>query len=96
MNFDHSVGITPIAIRRAAYYAQLGVGEYYPVHPHFDKVVVRNMYDVTQNPSNTYEWTYGVCVDFFLEGRRTRWIEFGCRVTGAGGDDILRKVDTDE
>jgi hypothetical protein len=92
---DHRVGITPIAIRRAAFYAQLGEGHYYPNHPHFDEVIVRRLYDVTQNPENELEWAFGTRVEFHQHGRCVRWIEFSSRLVGAGGDDILRKVNVD-
>ena len=87
------MGVTPILFRRAAYYLCLGEGEYIPEHPHFDKVVVRRIYDITQNPIDEDEWGLGMRVDFYLRGRITRWVEFGCRTIGAGGDDILRKVE---
>lgn len=90
---DHLIGITPILIRRAAYYLKLGEGEYQPNHPHYDKVVVSTSYELAQNPDRPEEWSQGALVAFYKDGRRIRWIEFGCRVVGAGGDPILRKVD---
>ena len=93
---DHSIGITPILIKRAAYYLSLGVGEYYPEHPHFDKVIVSTLYDIRPNPDNNSEWSTGMRVGFYQHERRIRWIEFGCRITGAGGDPIMKKVDNDE
>lgn len=93
---DHSIGITPILIKRAAYYLALGIGEYYPEHPHFDKVIVSTLYDVMPNPENSTEWSTGMRVEFYQRERCTRWIEFGCRLTGAGGDPIMKKVESDE
>ncbi len=90
---DHRIGITPILLRRAGYYLGLGFGTYYPDHPHFDKVVVDKLYPITQNPANPNEWSLGSSVSFFFEGRRIRWVEFGCRLTGAGGDEILKLVE---
>ncbi len=89
---DHLIGITPIVIRRAAYYLQLGEGTYRPEHPHFDEVRVRTLYEVSQNQDHPEEWSQGMVVSFFQAGRRVRWVEFGCRVTGAGGDAILTQV----
>jgi len=89
---DHLAGITPIVIRRAAYYLSLGEGEYTPSHPHYDKVVVSKTYDITQNPLDHLEWSMGMIVSFYKDDRRIRWIEFGCRLTGAGGDSILQEV----
>lgn len=89
---DHALGITPILIKRAAYYLSLGIGEYTPDHPHFDKVVVSKLYDIVNNPENPFEWSMGIVVAFYKDGRKIRWIDFGARVTGAGGDPILREV----
>jgi len=93
---DHRIGITPILLRRAAYYLTLGEGTYFPDHPHFDKVVVRKSYNFTQNPYTENEWSLGLEVAFYQNERRVRWVEFGCRTVGAGGDDILRVVNEDE
>lgn len=93
---DHSFGITPIVIKRAAYYLTLGLGEYLPTHPHYDKVVVEKLYDITINPANPLEWSLGIVVSFYKDSRRIRWIDFGCRITGTGGDSLLRKVSENE
>ena len=86
---DHRVGITPIVMRRAAYYLTLGLGDYFPDHPHFDNVRVEKLYDIKQHPENEMEWALGVKVSFYKNGRCIRWIDFGCRTTGAGGDSIV-------
>jgi len=93
LSSDHYIGITPIVLKRAAYYLSLGIGEYFPEHPHFDRVTVEKIYEFTQNPENTYEWSQGVVVSFYKDKRRLRWVDFGCRVIGAGGDPILTKVE---
>lgn len=92
---DHRIGLTPLMIRRAAYYLKLGQGDYYPCHPHFDKVVVSTSYDIRQPCSDVGgdEWSQGMLVSFYKEGRRIRWLEFGCRLVGAGGDSIVKPVD---
>lgn len=92
---DHRIGVTPILLKRASYYLCLGVGEYFPSHPHYDKVTVSRIYDIMPNPLNDGEWGLGLRVSFYKTERLVRWIEFGCRTVGAGGDDILRKVDED-
>jgi hypothetical protein len=86
---DHRVGVTPIVMRRAAYYLTLGVGVYFPEHPHFDIVKVEELYELKQNPDDEMEWSIGLKVSFHKEGRCMRWVDFGCRTTGAGGDSIL-------
>jgi hypothetical protein len=93
---NHRIGITPILLRRAAYYVTLGEGTYFPDHPHFDKVVVERLYDFKQNPLDPIEWSLGLTVAFFYKGRRVRWVEFGCRTIGAGGDDIMRVENPNE
>lgn len=93
---DHLIGITPIALKRAGYYLALGLGEYFPVHPHYDKVLVEQIYDIRPNPSNDTEWSLGITVTFFKNDRRIRWVDFGCRMTGAGGDTILREVEDND
>lgn len=89
---DHSLGVTPIVIKRAAYYLQLGIGEYFPEHPHYDKITVEKLYDIAQNPLIPSEWSLGVVVSFYKNNRRIRWIDFGCRITGAGGDSLMKEV----
>jgi len=93
---DHRVGITPIVMRRAAYYLTLGVGEYTPDHPHFDRVTVEELYALKQNPENVMEWALGLKVSFHKNGRCIRWVDFGCRTTGAGGDSILKEASDEE
>jgi hypothetical protein len=93
---DHSLGVTPIVIKRAAYYLCLGLGEYFPSHPHYDRVVVEKLYDIVNNPHNSLEWSMGIVVSFYKENRRMRWVDFGCRITGVGGDSLLRKVPDNE
>jgi hypothetical protein len=90
---DHLMGITPILLRRAAHYLKLGIGEYTPVHPHFDKVTVIPVYELLQNPLEASEWALGLRVSFFKNEHCIRWVEFSCRTVGAGGDYILRKVE---
>lgn len=90
------MGITPIVVRRAFYYLSLGIGEYYPEHPHFDKVTVEQLYEPTPHPGSESEWSMGIVVSFYKNRRRVRWVDFGCRLTGAGGDSILQKVENTE
>jgi hypothetical protein len=89
---DHRIGITPIVLRRAAYYLALGLGEYAPEHPHYDKVRVDKLYDLMQNPLTESEWGLGIRVSFYQDQRCVRWVEFSCRTTGVGGDPVLESV----
>lgn len=93
---DNAIGLSPITIRRAAYYAQLGVGEYYPDHPHFNKVTVSLSYPVQQSAVDSEEWGFGLLVSFYLDELRIHWIEFSARTVGAGGVPRLKEVKTNE
>ncbi len=90
---DHRIGITPILLRRAAHYLLLGEGTYLTNHPHFDKVIVKRIYDLKQSALNDAEWGLGVQVSFYQGDHCNRWVEFGCRTVGAGGDEIIKKVE---
>jgi len=89
---DHKIGVTPTLVRRAAAFATRGIGVYPFNHPHFDEVRVTKLYDIKENPLNLGEWGFGITVSFLLEGKRLRWVEFGCRLTGAGGAPIVQEV----
>ena len=87
------LGLTPVFKRVAHYYLCLGYGEYTPPnHPHYDKVIVRELYEFMENPQVEGEHAGGVIVEFFLKARRVKWIEFRCQVTGGGGDDVIKRV----
>lgn len=92
---QHLVGMTPNLMRIAYYYLRLGEGEYAPDgghHPHYNKVIVRQLYEFKE--SDRVEGTYagGMIVEFFKDNRRVRWLEFNCGVVGFGGDAIVREV----
>jgi hypothetical protein len=89
------LGLTPALQRIAYYYLRLGEGEYVPDggnHPHYTKVVVRELYEFKGNPRNTEERSGGIVVEFFKEDHRIRWVEFRCQVVGGGGEAIIKRV----
>lgn len=87
------LGLTPAFKRIAHYYLCLGQGNYYPEnHPHYDHVVVRTLYDFSENPVVPGEYAGGTVVEFFKESRKVKWMEFRCQVTGGGGDDTIKRV----
>jgi hypothetical protein len=86
------LGLTPVIKRIAHYYLCLGYGEYFPKHPHYDRIVVRNLYDFGENPNIPGEHAGGAVVEFFLQGTRTKWVEFRCQVVGGGGIEAIRRV----
>jgi hypothetical protein len=90
---EHLIGLTPVIKRVAHYYLQLGHGEYHPDHPHYDRVVVRPLYDFQENPEAPGEFAGGTIIEFFQRARRVRWVEFRCQVVGGGGSPIVRRVE---
>ena len=92
---ERLLGLTPVIKRIAYYYLRLGEGEYTPDggnHPHYDKIIVRELYEFKENPKVEGEHSGGVVVEFFKDKRRIRWIEFRCQVVGGGGEEIIRRV----
>lgn len=89
---EQRIGLTPLTKRLAHYYLRLGEGDYYPVHPHYDRVTVRELYEFQENPQIEGEHAGGTLVEFFKDGHRVRWVEFRCQVVGGGGESVLKRV----
>lgn len=90
------IGLSPAFLRIAYYYLRLGEGEYTPDgghHPHYDKVIVRELYEFGENPAMPGEYAGGMTVVFYKDGHRLRFVEFRCQVVGGGGYPIMRSVD---
>ncbi len=88
---DHKLGLTPMLKRLAFHYLQRGVGQYASEHPAYDIVHVKALYD-WKTPSDDIPGQGGMVVEFHKDGKRVRWVEFGCRVIGGGGEPIVREV----
>ena len=89
------VGLTPALKRIAYYYLRLGEGVYTPDggrHPHYDRVVVRPLYEFTESAQTPGEYAGGSIVEFYWEGSRIRWVEFRNQVIGGGGHEIVKSV----
>ena len=89
------LGLNPAFQRIAYYYLRLGDGVYTPDggnHPHYDKVVVRELYEFKENPRVEGERSGGIIVEFFKDEQRIRWVEFRCQVVGGGGEPIIKRV----
>lgn len=89
------LGLTPAFQRIAYYYLRLGEGEYSPDggnHPHYDRVVVRELYEFKENPCARGERAGGTIVEFFKDIRRVKWVEFRCQVVGGGGDSAIHRI----
>jgi len=92
-NPELRIGLTPAFKRIAHYYLCLGYGVYYPQnHPHYDCVVVRELYAFNENPRCPGEHAGGTVVEFFQKEQRCKWIEFRCQAVGGGGQPILRSL----
>lgn len=89
---DHKLGLTPMLKRTAFHYLLKGIGEYPSNLPSYDKVVVRSLYDWQTPQDEELPSQGGVVVEFWRGGKRIRWVDFGCRVVGGGGEPVLREV----
>lgn len=89
---ERRLGLTPAFKRIAFYYLKLGYGRYVPDHPHYDEVIVKELYEFGENPRVEGEHAGGVIVEFYREKQRVKWVEFRCQVTGGGGQDVIKRV----
>jgi hypothetical protein len=89
---DHRLGLTPMLKRWAFHYMQRGVGTHASEHPAYDSVVVKPLYDWKSPADESIPGQGGMVVEFHKDGKRVRWVEFGCRVIGGGGEPIVREV----
>ena len=78
--------------RRAFHYLLRGAGRYASDHPAYDAVVVKSLYDWATPEDDAIPSQGGVVVEFHKDGKRVRWVEFGCRVIGGGGQPIVHEV----
>ena len=87
------LGLTPVLKRIAHYYLCLGHGTYHPEnHPHYDCVVVKELYPFDPNPRDPGEFAGGTVVEFFRQGEKVKWVEFRCQVVGGGGETVIQRV----
>ncbi len=89
---DHKLGLTPMLKRRAFHYLLKGLGTHPSDHPAYDRVVVKSLYDWKTPADDSAPSQGGAVVEFHKDGKRVRWVEFGCRVVGGGGETIVREV----
>lgn len=87
---ERLLGLTPAFKRIAYYYLCLGYGDYFPQdHPHYDRIIVRELYEFSENLTDTNEHAGGTIVEFFRQSKRVRWVEFRCQAVGGGGEAVL-------
>lgn len=88
---ERRLGLTPALKRIAHYYLCLGRGEYQPKnHPHYDRVVVRELYEFMENPTLAGSYAGGTVVEFFAGTQRVKFVEFRCEVVGGGGESVAQ------
>lgn len=88
---ERRIGLTPAFKRIAYYYVKLGYGEYKPAnHPHYNRVVVRELYDFKEGSDE--EYAGGIIVEFYRDDHRVKWVEFRCQAVGGGGQDTIKRV----
>lgn len=96
---EHRTGLTPTLKHYAFQCLAKGVGVH-PVtdHPAYDMAVVRTLYDFTMPedlPDGVPEEVPAqgaFAVELWKGGKRVRWVEFGVRCIGGGGEPILHEV----
>lgn len=89
---DHAIGLTPMLKRQAFHFLLKGTGTHASIDPAYDKVVVRSLYDWQTPADGSVPSQGGVIVEFWRDGARIRWVDFGCRAVGGGGPPTLREV----
>ena len=90
---DALLGLTPLLKRWAFSYLLKGVGSHAvepPFNALYDEIVVRELYPWTVVPG--VEPQGGIAVEFWMLGEKRRWVEFGAKAIGGGGDPVLREV----
>ena len=98
------LGLTPTFKRLAYFYLTKGVGSYPLEHPVYDRVEVSALYDWKKNPvvgdasnanvdnSEHNAHGAGLVVSFYRGFYKVRWVEFGIRCIGGGGDSAIFAV----
>lgn len=82
---DVRLGLTNILKRLAYHHLCQGFGRRPIQHDMYDEVEVSELYPWSPNEDGT-EYGGGVRVTFYRDKLRVRWIEFGIRYGGGGGD----------
>ena len=88
-NTDTRLGTTPILQRLAYSFLCRGLGLYPTKHGEYDTVIVRELYPWTQNPTASDEYGGGIVVEFYSCSKKKRYVEFGVRRVGGGGEDAV-------
>jgi hypothetical protein len=77
--------------RLAFYYLKKGMGQHPSLLPSYDTVFVKLLYDWCVS-TDAVPAQGGICVEFWKDGKRIRWVDFSVRIAGGGGDPIVREV----
>lgn len=90
---ETKLGLTPITKRLAYYFVCCGVGRYAMIdHPHYDEAIVKELYPWNPNPQNENEYGAGLCVTFYRNNEKIRYVEFNIRCVGGGGQEAICRI----
>ena len=90
---ERRLGLTPAFKRTAYYYLCLGIGEYHPEgHAHYNRIIVRPLYEFMANPAVADEHAGGIIIEFFDGLYRVKFVEFRCQVVGGGGESVAQLI----
>lgn len=84
------LGLSNILKRLAYYYVLKGIGTHPIDNPQYDKVEVKELYGWQPNPEAEEEYGAGLVVNFLKNNKRIRYVEFGVRYVGGGGDEAIK------
>jgi hypothetical protein len=86
---ETTLGLTNVFKRLAFSFLCKGLGKHSITHDVYDMVEVSELYPWMPNPEQNDEYGAGVRVAFYRKGERLRWVEFGIRHVGGGGDPAV-------
>lgn len=91
-DIETRLGLTNVLKRLAYSFLCEGFGRRKIDHNLYDEVEVSELYPWKANPECTDEHGAGIKVTFFRDGKRIRWVEFGVRFAGGGGDESIFRI----
>ena len=89
---ESRLGLTNIFKRLAFSFLCKGFGRHPIEHDLFDEVEVAELYPWMPHPEDDNRYGAGIKVSFFKKGRCVRWVEFGIRFIGGGGDPTIFRL----
>ena len=83
------LGVTPLLLRLAWNYALKGTATHYINHKHYDNDKVEVLYPWKSCGEDSQG---GIRVSFRVKEKVARYVEFSCKVSGFGGDSLIKSV----